>query len=245
MNSHEIIKANLEHSGAPRPGMTFDRGCMDDIVGAGPGNPAGYVQKRWIEGDFEYYDDMWGSLWHRMKDGCQAGEVCRPAIEDWSQLENFRVPVFNKDDMIRSFREGFSKKPDNFKVTWMPGWIFAQARYLRKMENYLMDMALYPDELHSLHGAMSGMYESIVIAAAEADANAICFCEDLGTETSTLFSPDMWQMYYGELYKHLFSVAHEGGLSVHGRGNLNGKEKTEKTLKVSLKTCCFLNDSIL
>ncbi len=224
MNSRDIIKANLEHSGAPRPGMTFDRGRMNDVVCGGPGDPAGYTQKRWTEGIYEYYDDIWGNLWHRMKEGCQVGEVCKPIIEDWSQLKDLKIPQFDRKLAAECYKKSFDKSPELFRIAFMPGWIFAQARYMRKMEIYLMDMALYPDELHILHEKMAPVYETVIAAASDAGADAICFAEDLGTETTTLFSPDMWQDYFGPLYKKLFDQAHEGGLSVwmHSCGQNRG-----------------------
>ena len=44
MTNREIILANLEHSGAPRPGMTFDRGRYNDTVVVGAGPPVGFTQ---------------------------------------------------------------------------------------------------------------------------------------------------------------------------------------------------------
>ena len=79
MNSKEIIYANLGHCNPSRPGLTFDNDRKNDMVGGGPGTPKGYVQKRWVEGQFEYYDDMWGNIWTRMTDGCAGGEVIKPA----------------------------------------------------------------------------------------------------------------------------------------------------------------------
>ena len=66
MNSREIILANIEHSGAPRCGLTFDGGRLDDFEFVGGIRAEGYTQKRWEEGDFEYYDDVWGNLWRRI-----------------------------------------------------------------------------------------------------------------------------------------------------------------------------------
>ena len=76
MTPREIIYANLEHAGAPRPGMTFNRGRMNDFCIAGMNEGLSYRQKRWTEGDVEYYDDVWGNFWKRMKDGCESFKRC-------------------------------------------------------------------------------------------------------------------------------------------------------------------------
>ncbi len=63
MTPREIIYANLDHTGAPRSGMTFNRGRMNDFCWARMDEGLAYRQKRWTEGDVEYYDDVWGNLW--------------------------------------------------------------------------------------------------------------------------------------------------------------------------------------
>jgi hypothetical protein len=109
MNSREIILANLEHNDAPRCGMNFGNGRLNDFLGSGVGAPAGYTQKRWTEGNKEYYDDIWGNLWMRMVDGCQAGEVVKPAIEDWSQLDDYQPPVNDLETATNNVRNGYAQ----------------------------------------------------------------------------------------------------------------------------------------
>lgn len=212
-DSRSIILENLEGRGS-RPGLTFDRGRRNDIVSGRPGHPVGYEPKRWIEGDFEYYDDIWGNLWHRMKDGCLGGEVCKPAIAEWSDLANFKVPVYDIDQAAAHFRADFAREPDRFRVAGFPGWIFAQARYIRRLDNYLMDMLLNPDELRELHDRMAVMFESLIVAAGRANADAIFFCEDMGTQNDILFSPELWHEFFGELYPRLFGLARRHGMRV-------------------------------
>ncbi len=42
----------------------------------------------------------------------------------------------------------------------------------------------------------------------------LVFCEDMGTQNGLLFSPELWQEYFGDLYRKLFDLAHECGLKV-------------------------------
>lgn len=62
MTSRETIRANLDHTGADRPGLNFDNGRADDLNLVWAGEPEGYTQKRWREGSREFYDDKWGNL---------------------------------------------------------------------------------------------------------------------------------------------------------------------------------------
>ena len=119
--------------------------------------PHGYEQKRWVEGELEYYDDEWGNLWVRMQRRRAKGEILRPAIEDWSQLESFRVAGLHPPRLRR--RDAALLRRAALTGSGSPtsaGWIFDNARYLRKMEVYFADMALYPEEVRRLHAMVAG-----------------------------------------------------------------------------------------
>lgn len=238
LTGREVIYANLAGEG-PRPGLTFDRGRRNDSVQADPGQPEGYEPKRWIEGNYEYYDDLWGNLWHRMKDGCRGGEVCREAIPDWSALAEFRVPRFDPERTAAHYRAGFEREPEKFRIASLPGWIFAQARYIRRLDNYLMDMLLHPDELKRLHERMAAMYETVIRAAGEAGADAIFFCEDMGTQTDILFSPELWDEFFRELYTRLFALAHENGMQVFMHSCGQNSKILERLLRAGVNAFQF------
>jgi hypothetical protein len=240
MNSKEIMNANLGHFNPPRPGLTFNNDRKNDMAWSDPGTPRGYVQKRWTEGQFEYYDDMWGNLWARVTDGCAAGEVHKAAIEDWSQLKDLKIPKYDFNETVDSFRKGFIHNQDKFKMAGMPGWIFASSRYLRKMENYLMDMLLYPEEVRALHEKISVVYEEVIRAAGKAGAEGIFFCEDMGTQNGLLFSPQLWQEYFGDLYGRLFGMAHECGMKVFMHSCGQNREILEPLLNAGVD--CFQFD---
>ena len=214
MNSREIVYANLEHCNPARPGLTFDNNRIDDMCYGCSGYPQGYTPKRWAEGQYEYYDDMWGNTWGRMIDGCAAGEIFKPAIEDWAQLKDYQVPQYDFEEAVNCYRNGFVNGADKFKLAWMPGWVFASSRYLRKMEIYLMDLLLYPEELKQLHEKVAGVFEQLIRAAGKAGAEGIVFCEDMGTQNGLLFSSALWQEYFGKLYRRLFGLAHGCGMKV-------------------------------
>lgn len=216
MTSREIILAVFSERGSSVPGLSFSGDKVTDIAAGGAGNPNGYSQKRWSEGCYEYYDDRLGNIWKRINTpgACQVGEIHRPALKEWSDFANFQLPRYDRDVAAETMRHCFAAAPEKFHQVWMSGWIFADARYLRQMDNYLMDMALYPEELHRLHRKLAEMYRTLIQAAGDAKANAIVFCEDMGTQKGLLFSPAMWDEYFRDLYTELFSLAHERGMKV-------------------------------
>jgi len=213
MNSKEIILANINHTGPDRPGLTFDRGRRNDMLTLWL-RPHGYQQKRWTEGVREYYDDEWGNLWVRMLDGPVKGEIFRPAVQDWSQLDQLQPPDYAHPDCAAEMQAVFSQPTHRFKLAGIGGWIFDNARYLRKMEVYFKDMAASPDEVQRMHHIVAGVYEHKIHQAGQAGAEGIFIGEDMGTQTGLLFSPRMFRFYFKAMYTRLFGLAHEYGMQV-------------------------------
>lgn len=212
-SSKDIILANINHDDPPRPGLTFDRGRINDMVGCGL-RPHGYTQKRWTEGKVEYYDDEWGNIWVRMRGGSVKGEIHKPIIEDWSQLDKMTPPNYAHPDCAAKMMATFARPTDKFKLAQIGGWIFDNARYLRKMEVYFCDMALYPEELHRMHQIVADVYEQKIHLAGRAGADGIMIGEDMGTQTGLLFSPEMFRTYFKEMYTRLMAIAHDYGMKV-------------------------------
>ncbi len=115
MQPRDIILANIRHENPPRPGMTFDRGRMNDMLNATL-VPHGYQQKRWIEGEREYYDDEWGNLWVRMVNGSVKGEIFKPAIQDWRQLDTLQLPDYTHPDCAELMIALFHQPTSKFKL---------------------------------------------------------------------------------------------------------------------------------
>lgn len=215
MTQRDVIFANLNHADPPRPGITFSGGRLNDIHLVGIGEPAGYTQKRWTEGNREYYDDVWGNTWVRMVSGSAKGEIHKPAITDWTQLDDYRPPIYDRGQCAARLRAGFDREDDaRFRLAAIGGWIFDNARYIRRLDTYLMDMALYPEEIRRLHRIVCEVYETKILAAADAGADGIMIGEDMGTQTGLLFSPSMWREYFKAEYTRLFGIAHDHGMKI-------------------------------
>jgi uroporphyrinogen decarboxylase len=108
----------------------------------------------------------------------------------------------------------FSQPTDKFKIAHIGGWVFDNARYLRKMEVYFTDMALYPEEVDRMHRMVGAVYEQKIHLAGKAGADGIMIGEDMGTQTGLLFSPAMFRSYFVDLYTRLLAIAHEYGMKV-------------------------------
>ncbi|MCE5276926.1 MAG: uroporphyrinogen decarboxylase family protein [Planctomycetaceae bacterium] len=221
MNSREIILANIEHTPAPRPGMTFGGGRLNDMAWTGPGASKTYTPKRWTEGGREYYDDEWGNLWVRMVGGSVKGEIHTPALQSWDDLPKLQLPDYHDPDRWKGVREMLAQPTDRFTIVGIGGWIFDNARYLRKMENYFCDMAAEPEKIKQLNALVAGVYEAKIHHAGQAGADGIMIGEDLGTQNGPLFSPAMFREFFKADYTRLLGIAHDYGMKVlmHSCGN--------------------------
>ncbi len=214
MKPRDIILGNITHDNPPRPGVRFDRGRLTDIRTVGLTPSPGFQERKWVEGRIEFREDEWGNIWHRFVDGCLGGEIFKPAIEDWAQLRDLRVPDFDNPVRYEKMRTIFAQETELFRLASIPGWVFATSRYLRKMENYFADLILERDHIEELHDIVTGLYERVIIRCAEAGADGIFFCEDWGTQERTLVGPDMWRDIFAPHFRRLCGTAHKHGLKV-------------------------------
>lgn len=214
MTPREVILANLEHGQPVRPGMNFSGERMNDFLGGGLGPSPVFQQKRWMEGEFEYYDDEWGNIWFRIIGRSQGGEIFTPAITDWRQLDALQLPDFDNPRRFDDLRAHFARPTEKFKMAFIPGWVFATSRYLRKMEIYFEDLIEYREEIDRLHDMVTGLFERMIRLIGDCGAEAIFFCEDLGIQDRTLISPAMWRDIFKPHYQRLTTAAHECGMKV-------------------------------
>jgi len=220
--SREIILANVCHAGAERPGFDFDGGRRRDILWGWLSPSPRWSERRWREGEFEYYDDPWGNIWHRKPNMSAAGEVWKPMLDDWAKLESMVLPDFDDPARYREMAAAFrNDDQERFHMAFLPLWIFAVSRYLRKMEVYLTDLIEYPDEIETLHRKVAGLTERVIRQCARAGAQGVFFCEDWGVQDRPLISPAMFRERFASHYRRLTAVAHDLGLKVfmHSCGN--------------------------
>ena len=215
----EIAKRSMSLTGPSRIGMVFGP------TGAGEARMCdfsqksikakGYEQKRWEDERYEYYDDVWGNVWFRIKSFGSGGEILTPAIKNWEDLKTYKAPDFqNSPNLAQVKKEWEEEKEQRFRMMGIPGFIFSASRYLRKMEIYFEDLALEKENIHKLHTMVAETLEIVINKAAEAGADGIAFCEDWGTQDRTLISPDMFKELFKPYYFRLMKAARQKNLLV-------------------------------
>lgn len=215
----EIVLKNMSFTGPSRIGMCFspdeNKKPRKNDFSFKSINPRGYTQKKWEDEKFEYYDDVWGNLWHRIKGYSSGGEILKPAIKEWGDLKTYKAPDYeNPAEMARVKKEWAEEKGEKFKMFGIHGFIFSASRYLRKMEIYFEDLALEKENIHKLHTLVADTLEKEIDNAVAAGADGIAYCEDWGTQDRTLISPDMFRELFKPYYKRLIGKARQKNLQI-------------------------------
>ena len=216
----EIIIRNLEFSNPERIGMAFDHGRINDFCSAGIGPSETWEQKRWVEGNVEYYDDEWGNIWQRIVSMGRGGEIYEPALQDWATLDSYELPDMANPRRFEHARQVFAADKLNpqggerYHVANLPGFPFAICRYLRNMEVYFLDLIAEREHIGELHDRVTSLLERMIEQFAAAGADGIFFCEDWGVQDRLLIRPAMWREIFKPLFQRLCDTAHQCGLHV-------------------------------
>lgn len=213
MNSREIVERTIRFEWPERIAMSLPSPYPNDFAGAGIAADPNWKPKRWREGTMELWTDEWGVVWGRV-DQFSKGEVVRGVIESWDQLDDYQPPRIDAPERFQHAAEVFRQHPDKFKIGHLPGFPFNIARKLRRLEHYLMDVAMEPEKVVALNRKVRDVLEGAIVQHAKAGADGIMFCEDWGTQDRLLINPAMWKEMFKPDFVHLCRVAHEHGLFV-------------------------------
>jgi len=209
----EIIVANIEFRCEDRIGLNFWNGEARINDFAWTGCDYSGDTKTWEEGDVVYSTDMWGNTWHRIKGMSSGGEVFKPVLEDWSNLDSLELPDLGNPIHYASARSMAESGTDLFTVGAVY-WTFSVCRYMRKMEIYFTDLIAERERIDILHDRVTTLLEQTIDGYGEAGLDGIFFCEDLGVQDRLLMSPAMWRDIFRPLYERLTSRAHAHGMKV-------------------------------
>ncbi len=232
MTSRERVIAAIEFESPDRvpylhaafPGALWRHGQkVLDLMARYPddfGNRDFYVPPEPDSDDpFEEYTDEWGCVWRRKK-GYTAGEVIKPALENWEQLRVFELPPaeptvgFSESFRPRLFETG-PLAPDR---DWyaLYGWfdLFERMQFLRGTANLLMDMADDRSELHELADMVTERNLKLISRYLEMGVDGVFFGDDWGTQERLLISPARWRAFFKPRYKRMFDLVRNAGVHV-------------------------------
>lgn len=219
MTSRDIIRRVLARENPPRIGLTFSpfdgKPRICDTVGAGAEAAADFAQGRWTdEQGGECWTDEWGCVWRRIPGKTKGGEVIRAPIKTWDDLSRYAPPTLTDPRRYEAAAQTFEQHTDRYRLGSIAGCCFNVARYLRRMDQYLLDCAAEPERVSALNQMVSDIVVGQLDIYADIGADAVFFCEDWGTQDRLLISPRMWRELFRPGFERLVSRAHSKGIAV-------------------------------
>ncbi|MFQ6098396.1 MAG: uroporphyrinogen decarboxylase family protein [Armatimonadota bacterium] len=237
-----IVQQSLAFEGPPRIAYGMGGGFPSDIrtVGRAPARNSrarGWHQKP--DGSWDMIDE-WGNVWGRLE-GITKGEVIHGVIEDdWSLLDAYEFPRTDDPELYVEPRDRTRHLHDEgYYVLGSTNWPFNVARYMRRMENFLADVAAEPQKVRNLLDRVADVVEAEIIGMAEAGVDGIMTGEDWGTQDRLLVSPTCFRELFKPVFNRLCRVAHSRGLTVwfHSCGYV--RDVIADWLEVGIDVCQF------
>ena len=143
-------------------------------------------------------------------------------IEDWDvQMESFLAdfPSAEYPGLIPA------SPPRDGRYRLGYWWYFYFERFwsIRGMQDTLMDFYLYPDAVHTLFHKLTDFYKRMITRAHDVLAlDGIFTSDDLGTQNSLFFSPEIFDTFFAPSYKEIIQHGHALGMHfwLHTCGNI-------------------------
>ena len=134
----------------------------------------------------------------------------RRFLSDWDDLDEFieKMPVPDKPEFYAGAAKTRQDNPDAF-VTGMGFFCFYERLWeIRGMKDLLADFLLEPEHTMRLTNAVRDYHLEVIKGYGEAGADAFYTSDDMGTQTSLFFSPEVFRKFLKPAYAALIEEAH-------------------------------------
>lgn len=174
-----------------------------DVVVVGGTVPSGYIP-RTVSGDITMNE-----FGMHMKPGPLYVEVVKCPLENalnLKDIENYSCPdPYAKGRFEKAKRDIDRFGMDYFVIGDVEISLFEMAWHLTGLEKYLIAMLCDEPWLEPLNDKVEEWSTGLALQLVNAGVDAIWFGEDLGSQTSTLISPDDWRKRFKPRYKRMIA----------------------------------------
>lgn len=218
MTPREIMRRTLDFDYPERVAHTYQPGDIVNCFHTAKTHATG-----WEKTGDEIWErtDEWGNRWRRI-DPTSKGEVSKGALNSIHELDQYTFPDFSKPEYYQKAKQVRDDNPDMWLHGCMPGFAFNIARKLRRLDEYMMDLASEPDRCAELHNRIDTLLEDMIRNYGEIGCDSIGIPEDWGTQKRLLVSPKMWRREFAPRFEKLCGIVHEYGMKflMHSCGQI-------------------------
>ncbi|MBN2558292.1 MAG: hypothetical protein JXB33_06025 [Clostridia bacterium] len=258
MKPREIIRRVIEFDNPPRIGYDLRYGHYTDFRGLDMRrdqrpelqwqNPSVFADR------FPQYEnfngflhlDDFGNLWGKMShDLTGGGEVLEGVLKNWDYIEDVKMPDWDNPERFAHLPELKKTQEDYWQVGWLGGFPFSIMRYMRKLENFLMDIIIEKENVWILNEKVVNMLLGVIDNYGKVGADCIFFCEDWGLQDRLMISPELWREMFKPSFKVLCDRAKEHNMKVfmHSCGYIY--EILEDLIEVGIEVFQFDQPSLM
>ena len=179
-----------------------------------------FVRGNRVRGTNSY--DRWGTYISFPEDQPAAIPIVTPEnqvirnIEEWERY--VKAPDLRANCSLgwETARKNKAEIPEGYlSMTVMGTGIFEQLHMLMTFEDTLMNLLLYPEEMHGLIEVITEFrleYMKLIVENLHPDV--ICSHDDWGSEHAMFMHPDTWRAFFKEPFRRLYGYLHSQGVLV-------------------------------
>ena len=171
---------------------------------------AGYGKFEDVPGKPEHVIDEHGVEWNRSGADKDIGVVDHYLIEDLEE-NTYRFPPVLEKEFRAEIQSMLDKREDRFTVAGIGFSMFERAWSLHGMENVLMDMLLYSEELDKLLDEICEYNERLIDIGLEYDIDAFYFGDDWGQQHGMIMGPDHWRRFIKPRMARMYRKVKDAG----------------------------------
>lgn len=146
-----------------------------------------------------------------------------PIVENLEELEAFLDSNFSVDTFTFETDRDAEKYPDRYRLLVQWYFLFENLWNIRGMTNALVDFYDEPEAVHRIFRIITDYYKALITKAKqEQDIDGFFISDDLGTQSSTFFSVDIFKEFFAPYYGELIAHCHDLGVHMwlHSCGNI-------------------------
>jgi hypothetical protein len=214
MNGRERVTRAIHFRGVDRIPHFLPDGGDNDLIWLWPKRDDDLAWTPSDDGRWRRVD-AWGTLWSRF--GPEGnGEVERPALADWSELDALVFPGWNAP---AAYAEGAQAirdaRGERYALGVMPfASLFEGAANLRRMDHFMLDFYTNPQELDRLFTRLADAQIGSIDRWHAAGADGIMGYDDLGLQDRPMIGPALFRRALLPHYTRVWRHAHSLGLDV-------------------------------
>jgi len=148
----------------------------------------------------------------------------RRFLSKWEDLDEFieKMPSPDKPEFFADSARVRQENPDAFIVGIDFFCFYERLWTIRGMQDLLADFLLEPERVMRLTNAVRDFHLKVIQGYGNAKADAIYTSDDMGTQNSLFFSPDVFRKFLKPAYASLISEAHSHNMQfwLHTCGNV-------------------------